>query len=227
MSRRPLLLLFALLAASSAAAQDDSEYGSLSGGSRISIQGGVRLAHNSTFYDSYYLRPGNEGLERAASPRWSPLVIGTFAYSLSDSMEIGFDLFGTTQKMALTNKPQLTTASYGALLGLRFQTQWPLGPHGTVPFVGLLTGPFVAVAAFEGQKARETLMQAWAGTAGATMRITPEWGLCLEYRFVLARGAVGTAEERLSSFNAGGSWLNVGVTYTFAKQPTNPLGGAF
>jgi hypothetical protein len=200
---------------------------SLEGGSRISLQGGWRYAHNDTFYSGYYSKPENAGVEPAAFIRGGPMVTATFAYSLKDSMEIGIDLFGTTQKMELTGLPRLTTASYGALIGLRYQTWLDLGPHGTVPFLGVLTGPLVAAAAFEGQKARETISQAWAGAAGATMMLTPEWGLCLEYRFVLARGGVGTPEQRLGSFNAGGNWLGLGITYAFAKQPTSPFDRPF
>jgi hypothetical protein len=227
MRRSELLPFLVLLVASTASAQDDSSGSALEGGSRISIQGGLRYALNDTFYNNYYTQPGNIGLERAASPRWGPLGVATFAYSFKESLEMGIDLFATTQKMSLTNQPQLTTASYGALLGMRSQTFLDLGPYGTVPFVGLLTGPMVATSAFEGQKSRETLMQAWALAAGATVRMTPEWGVCLEYRFVLARGGVGTPEQRLGSFNAGGSWLTLGVTYNFARQPTSPLSRPF
>jgi opacity protein-like surface antigen len=227
MRRSELLPLFVLLAATTASAQDDASGMALEGGSRISIQGGWRYALNDTFYNNYYTQPGNVGLERAATPRGGVLGVATFAYSIKDSLEMGIDLFATTQKMSLTNQPSLKTASYGALLGMRTQTSLDLGPYGTVPFIGLMTGPFVAAAAFEGQKARETLMQAWALTAGATTRLTPQWGLCLEYRFVLARGGVGTPEQRLGSFNAGGSWLTVGVTYTFPREPTNPMSHPF
>jgi opacity protein-like surface antigen len=227
MRRSELLPLLALLVASTASAQNDSPGMALEGGSRISVQGGWRYALNDTFYNNYYTQPGNIGLERASTARGGVLGVATFAYSVKDSVEMGIDLFGTTQKMSLTNQPSLKTASYGALLGMRTQTWLDLGPYGTVPFIGLMTGPFVSAAAFEGQKSRETLKQAWALTAGATTRLTPQWGVCLEYRFVLARAGVGTPEQRLGSFNAGGSWLTLGVTYTFAREPTSPLANPF
>jgi hypothetical protein len=228
MRRSELLPLLLLLVAPAALAQDDSSEASLEGGSRISFQGGWRMVQNNTFLDRYYSRPENVGLERASVTRGGIVGAATFAYSIKDAAEIGIDLFAHTQKLQLTNQPSLTTASYGALIGLRSQTWLDLGPYGTVPSVGILTGPFVAAAAFDGQKARETLLQAWALTAGATMRLTPRWGVCLEYRFVLARGAVGTPEQRLGSFNAGGSWLTLGVTYTFAREVSaNPLSRPF
>lgn len=228
MRRRELLPLLILLAAPAALAQDDSAGDALEGGSRISFQGGWRMVQNDTFYDRFYSRPENVGLERAPATRGGLVGVATFAYSIKDAAEIGIDLFANTQKLQLTNQPALTTASYGALLGLRSQTWLDLGPYGTVPSVGILTGPIAAAARFEGQKTRETLIQAWALSAGATMRLTPQWGVCLEYRFVLARGAVGAPDQRLGTFNAGGSWFTLGVTYTFAREPTNsPLSNPF
>lgn len=211
----PLLPLLAALAASTAFAQGGAP--SLEGEGRVSIQGGWRYVSNSTFYNGYYSR--NPGLERAPQSQGGPLVVGSFAYAITDLMEVGIDLFATAERMQLTNQPRLTILNYGALLGLRFQGWLDLGPEGTAPFLGLLTGPMLASATFQGQPVRETLSQAWAGTAGATLRLTPRWGLTLEYRLVFARGAVGKPEERFGSFNAGGSWLSVGVNYTFPPEP--------
>lgn len=215
---RPSLLLTLLVisVASSASAQEGAA--SLEGVGRISIQGGWRLVSNSTFYDNFYSRPGNEGLERAPGSRGGPLAVGTFAYGISELMEIGIDLFGYIERLQLTGQPRLTTASYGALLGLRFRTWLDLGPEGTVPFVGILSGPVLASAIFEGGQVRETFSQGTAATVGATLRLTPSWGLSAEYRLVFARGGVGRPDERLGSFNAGGSWFSLGVNYTFARE---------
>jgi hypothetical protein len=53
---------------------------------------------------------------------------------------------------------------------------------------------------------------------GATFRLTPTWGLNVEFRQVFARGAVGGTDQNFGSFNAGGSWLTVGVNYTFPRD---------
>jgi hypothetical protein len=213
MRSSPLLTLIATLAASTGLAQDGAP--SLKGEGRISIQGGWRYVTNSTFYDRFYAQQGGE---RAPQSHGGPLVAGSFAYAISDLVAVGIDLFVTGERMQLTGEPRLTTLMYGALLGLRFQGWLDLGPEGTVPFLGLLTGPLLASATFQGQPVREMLSQAWAGTAGATLRLTPQWGLTLEYRLVFARGAVGRTDPRFGSFNAGGSWLSVGVNYTFPPE---------
>lgn len=218
----PLLTLLATLAALTASAQGGP---SLAGGSRISVQGGWRYVRNATFYDTYYSLPGKQNPERAPQSHGGPLGIATFAYSVTDLFEVGIDLFGLLERPQLTDAPRLTTAAYGALLGLRLQSAWDLGPEGTVPFVGVLTGPLLATAVFEGGAPRETLSQAWAVTAGATLHLTPQWGVNLEFRQVFARGAVGQPREGFGSFNAGGSWLTVGVNYSFPAD-TGPAGRA-
>jgi hypothetical protein len=212
----PLLTLLATLAAFTASAQGGP---SLAGGSRISVQGGWRYVSNGTFYDTYYALPQNQALERAPQSHGGPLAAATFAYSITDLVELGIDLFGLLERPKLTNQPPLTTAAYGALVGLRFQGWLDLGPEGTVPFLGILTGPMLATAVFKGEPPRETLSQAWAGTAGAIMHLSPQWGLTVEFRQVFARGAVGRSDQQFGSFNAGGSWLTVGVNYAFPPDP--------
>jgi hypothetical protein len=211
----PLLSLFAALVASTALAQGGAP--SLEGEGRISIQGGWRYVANSTFYDGYYSQ--DPALERAPQSRGGPLVVGSFAYAVTDRIEVGIDLFGAAERIQLTDQPQLTVLNYGALLGLRFTTWLDFGPEGTVPFVGLLTGPMLASSKFQGEPVRELVSQAWAGNAGATLRLTPRWGLTLEYRLVFARGPVRKLDKPLGSFNAGGSWLSLGVNYTFPSEP--------
>ncbi|HYI01073.1 hypothetical protein [Hyalangium sp.] len=225
MRSSPLLTLLATLAASTAFAQDDAP--SLDGVGRISIQGGWRYVSNSTLYNSYYSQPGNAGLERAAKSPGGPLLVGSFAYAMSDLVEVGIDLFGTGERLQLTDQPQLTTLCYGALLGVRLQKWVALGPEGTVPFVGVLTGPLLATATFKGERPQETLTQAYAATVGATARLNPHWGLSLEFRQVFARGTVSKTGQRFSSFNAGGSWLSVGVSYAFPPDPGPSLRNPF
>ncbi|SEK70981.1 hypothetical protein SAMN05444354_102140 [Stigmatella aurantiaca] len=214
---------FALAAALCAPAAFASEDGPLREGvGRITVQGGWRLVANDTFYDRYASRPENAGLEPSPRSQGSPIGMATFAYAITDLVELGVDLFGTLERLQLTGQPRLTTISYGALLGLRLQGGLNVGPEGLVPFVGVLTGPLLASAAFQGQAAKETLIQAWGATVGATFRLTPVWGLTAEYRLVRARGAVEAPGRRFGTFNAGGSWFGLGITYTFPPGPSEP-----
>ncbi|WP_187323513.1 hypothetical protein [Stigmatella aurantiaca] len=194
---------------------------------RITVQGGWRLVANNTFYDRYESRPENAGLAPAQRSRGSPIGMASFAYGITGLVEVGIDLFATLERLQLTGQPRLTTAAYGALVGVRFQGALDVGPEGLVPFAGILAGPLLASAAFEGQSPKETVTQAWGATAGATLRLTPVWGLTAEYRWLLARGAVESQGRKFGTFNAGGSWFALGVTYTFPPGPSQPGRSAF
>ncbi|MDC0707789.1 hypothetical protein POL68_04845 [Stigmatella sp. ncwal1] len=214
------LALAALLAAPGAFAEEDVTPPTEDVG-RVTVQGGWRLVANNTFYDRYESRPENAGLTPSRRSRGGPIGMASFAYGITGLVEVGIDLFGTLERLKLTGQPRLTTAAYGALVGLRFQSALDVGPEGLVPFVGILAGPLLASAAFEGQSPKETVTQAWGATAGATLRLTPVWGLTAEYRWILARGAVESQGKKFGTFNAGGSWLGVGVTYTFPPEPSH------
>lgn len=220
------LFLAAVLSASAALAQDDdypSE--SLSGVGRFSLEAGWRLTTNKTFYNSYY--GGRPDLTRAPGSPGGPLAVGSFAYGISESLELGVDLFAGGERLQLTGQPELTTATYGALVGLRLQSVVPgFGPHGLVPFIGLLAGPTLAYSQFKGATGQEDLKTAYGATLGATLRMNPRWGLTAEYRFVNVRGPVGgLSGQSFTSFNGGGSWFSVGLTYTWPpEQNSHPLG---
>ncbi|AEI67536.1 hypothetical protein [Corallococcus macrosporus] len=235
------LLPLALLLSAPAAAQDHDGYGdedvstSLDGVGRITIQGGWRITPNKTLYDGWYARQANQGLPRAREVTGGPTVTASFAYAISDLLEVGIDLFGTKSRLYL-NEPgadgappqarQVDTLGYGALIGLRFQTVLPgIGPHGLVPFAGLLTGPTLASSERKGEALQEITTQAWMGNVGATLRLTPRWGITADYRLAFLRGPVGPSTGRVGSFSLGGSWLSLGVTYSFPAEPSRPLSG--
>jgi hypothetical protein len=236
---RRLLPLLALVASAPASAQDPEEVEdvptSLDGVGRISVQGGWRLTSNETLYVSWYGRPGNEGLARARSVSGGPLVVGSFAYAMSDLVELAIDLFATNGRLYLnerdTGERRVDLLSYGALVGLRFQTLLPeVGPYGLVPFVGILSGPALASSQRQGEAVQETTTQAWVGSLGATWRLSPRWGMTAEYRLSFLRGPVGAPavapDTRVGSFSAGGNWFTLGVTYSFPPEPSRPLPGS-
>ncbi|QRK05852.1 hypothetical protein JQX13_37800 [Archangium violaceum] len=226
---RRFLLLCALLAAASASAQEYEEpLAPLNGVGRITVQGGWRLTTNSTFRDSFYSLPAHQGMERAPASPGGPFLAGSFGYSVSELIELGIDVFATAEQLRLTGAPTLTNITYGGLVGLRFQTLWDiLTPEGVVPFVGLQTGPTLVYSLAEKAGRREVVTQTWVGSMGATFRFSSRWGLTAEYRLAFARGRSAFSNlpeyKNLASFNAGGNWFALGVTYMLAPEPSRPF----
>lgn len=213
------------------ASDDEEEVStSLDGVGRISIQGGWRVTSNKTFYNSWYGQKDFKDfpeLPRAREASGAPLAVGSFAYAINDLVELGIDLFVTGGRLRL-NTPDgeqtLETLSYGAAIGLRFQTVLPeVGPYGLLPFAGILTGPSLTSSKLPDQKLQESTTQVWMGSLGATLRLSPRWGVTAEYRLAFLRGGVGPPDARIGTFNTGGSWFTLGVTYSFPPEPSRPL----
>ena len=226
---RRLVSLALLLAAGSASAQEEGGLAPLNGVGRISVQGGWRLSSNTTFYDSFYALPGFQGAQRAPESPGGPFLTGSFAYAVTDLIELGVDVFATGEQLRLTGAPTLTNITYGALLGVRFQGLLDvLTPEGVVPFVGIETGPTLALSRAENVGTKEVLTQAWVGSVGATFRLSPRWGITAEYRLAFARGQSAFSRrkeyEQLASYNAGGNWFALGVTYMLPANPSRPIG---
>ncbi|GMT99002.1 hypothetical protein KH5H1_31210 [Corallococcus caeni] len=235
--RLPLLLA---LAAAPVLAQDEDLGGEraptdLDGVGRITVLAGYRLTSNGTLNDAWYgaKGPGN-GLERASDSTGAPFGVATFAYAMSDLVEVGIDLFGSAQNLRLSEpvdggavSRKVSTTSYGALIGLRFQGVLDIGPQGLVPFAGLLTGPTVISSKREGSALQEKVTQAWVGSLGATLRLSAKWGLTAEYRFTFLRGPVESPDAAKwagpFSFSHGGSGFALGVTYAFPPDPSRPV----
>ncbi|MBN9685070.1 MULTISPECIES: hypothetical protein [unclassified Corallococcus] len=240
---RRLPLVFALATAPVVAlAQEEGDWSAerapndLNGVGRITVQAGYRLTSNNTLYDSWYgaKGPGN-GLERAPESSGGPVGVATFAYAMSDLVEIGIDLLGTAQNLRLsepgpdatTVSRKVSTLSYGILLGVRFQGVLDVGPQGLVPFAGVLTGPTVISSTREGSAIKEQVSQAWVGSLGATLRLSAKWGITAEYRFMFLRGPVESPDTAKYSgpfsFSHGGNWFALGITYAFPPDPSRPL----
>lgn len=196
----------------------------LQGVGRISVQGGWRLTRNSTFYEGYYGRPENRGLERAPTSPGGPVVAATFGYSMTEVVELSLDVFVTGERLQLTGRPTLLTATYGAVAGLRLQ--WlvdALAPEGVVPFVGVLAGPIAALSTVEGGSGvREVASQMLMGSVGLNWRLSPQWGLTAEYRLSAARGLT-PFDTGPRSFSAGGNWFTLGLTYSFPPDGGRPF----
>jgi hypothetical protein len=129
-------------------------------------------------------------------------LTGTFAYSVTNLIEVGIDLFATYERMHLTRRPALNAFTYGALLGMRFQHQFEIGPRGLMPSVGVL-GPRAHGGGHPGPH--------------------PQVGLRFEYRLLVAKGET----EDLGTYEAAGNWFSVGLNYQFPSEPGRPMGRHF
>lgn len=235
---RTLLLAFALCAATAFAEDEPDDYGELVGAptalkgvGRMSIQLGWRMSPNETFYRDYYTsRPG---LERAPGSPGGPLFAGSFGYSFAEFFELSIDLVVTGERLRLTQQPTLTTGTFSSLVGFRFQKLLSgVGPEGLVPFVGALIGPTFVVSRFKDVPSNQESNTIGVGTTlGATLRLSPRWGLTAEYRLTFIEGRPGfvrqpdLALQSFSPFNAGGHWLSVGFAYWWPPKPSRGGGG--
>lgn len=233
---RRLPLLLTLVAAPAFAQDDDRAPTNLDGVGRITVQAGYRLTSNGTLYDSWYGAKGpGGGLARAPESNGAPVGAATFAYAVSDLVELGIDLIGTAQNLHLTEagaddgavNRKVSTVAYGLLVGLRFQGVLDIGPQGLVPFAGLLTGPTVISSKRQGSALKENVAQAWVGSLGATLRLSAKWGITAEYRLMFLRGPVESPDAAKwagpFSFSSGGNWFALGLTYTFPPDPSRPV----
>lgn len=230
MPRSPfLLLLLATLTTTAVAAAPPEDDGyeeteempqdELEGSSRFSLMTGWRYAPNDRFYDLYYARPKHQGLERAHGVIGGPLLMGCFAFSPINLIEVGIDLFATYERMEFTGKPGLNAVGVGALIDVRFQHKFEIGRYGLVPSAGILLGPMFVASFFDGGYAVESGSQSFGVTAGATLYLSDVWGLRFDYRLLTGRGEA----EDIGSFDAGGSWFSVGLNYQFPTKPARPL----
>ena len=236
MSRSSLLLLATLAATTAAAAPaEDDGYDEgyeeteerpqddLEGAGRFTFMPGWRYASNDRFFDLYYLHPNNRDLERSEGSIGGPLLTGCFAYSPTNLIELGIDLFASYERMTLTGQPGLNAVTYGALFGLRFQHKLDIGPYGLVPSAGVLVGPLISASYFDDGRAVEIVTQSMGVTAGATLYLSDVWGLRFEYRLLTGRGDA----EDIGPYEAAGSWFSVGLNYQFPSKPDRPMGRVF
>jgi hypothetical protein len=230
MPHSPLLLLLATLAATAATAapaEDDDGYeqtealpqDELEGSSRFSLMTGWRYAPNGRFFDQYYSHPDRRGLERARGTIGGPLLMGCFAFSPINLIEVGIDLIATYERMELTGQPGLNVVGVGAIVDLRFQHKFELGRYGLVPSAGILLGPMFVASFFDGEDAVESAPQAFGVSVGATLHLSDVWGLRFDYRLLTGRGEA----EDIGPFEAAGSWFSVGINYQFPSKPARPL----
>ena len=114
----------------------------------------------------------------------------------------------------MVGRAPISSITYGALVTLRLQ--WPgLGSDLLVPYLALSTGPTLVYVSSPDFDAAEVFSMAWAGGAGVTLRLGERLGVTIDYRYLLARGAV----PGIGSVNGGGHQLTLGLTVFFSPEP--------
>ena len=185
----------------------------LAGLGRVRLQPGWRLTPNDTFFASATAA----GAPPVAPSPGGPALFGSFAYSASELIEVGVDLFAGGEFLRLTGREPLLSLTYGGLIGARLhQALGDLGPfREVVAHVGLLAGPTLIYVRGGGLAApTERLTTGYLASAGIFARIGERWGLCADYRLLLARGMV----PGIGGVNGGGSWLGLGVVWYFPPE---------
>jgi hypothetical protein len=201
--------LVVALCATSAAAMP------LDGAGRVSVMAGWRSTPNTHFLSSATAA----GFTPVGRSPGGPVMSATFGYAATPYLEVGIDLFGTTEALRFSGLPDLRSVSYGALLGLRLQTAIPLpGELDLVPFIGPLVGPsLVYVTGGPLPTAAERFVTGFGGSGGLTVRFTDSLAASLEAKLMLIRGRV----PPIGSINGGGVWATVGFTYYFPPVVPN------
>lgn len=200
-----LLAALALLAALDASAQ------ARGGAGRVSLMPGWRYTPNGSFTDS--AEAAGHPLQKP-SPG-GPQLTGTFAYAATDSIEAAIDLFGGYETLQLTDADELTSVTYGALLGFRAFTQW----GSWVPNFGFSLGPvLVYTSGGLGERAHERLVTGYSASAGISLFLSESLSLTADVRVLLARGLA----SGIGGINGGGVWGGVGLTWWIASEPSRP-----
>jgi opacity protein-like surface antigen len=200
-------LLGVVLAAGTAQAQVAVE-----GTGRISLLPGWRYTPNAYFAQSAL----REGFPLEARSSGGPQLTAAFGYMATATVEVGIDLFAGFERLTLANYGELSSVSYGALLGVRAVV--PLGDlH---PFVGLGLGPTLVLTQPTQQErgSHERLSTGYAVDAGVTYKVAERLAVTLGARWLLARGYV----RDIGGVNAGGLWAGLGATWLFAGEPSRP-----
>jgi len=193
------LALAALVAASAASAAE--------GEGRVTIEAGWRWTPNDYFYAS----AAKANFPRERDSLGGPQLVGSFGYFAKDSLEVSIDLLAGGEQLHLVDRPAFTSFTYGAVAGVRYHLTW-FDP--VTLYLGVQGGPMLVNLSGGNIEVTEELLTAFQGSAGLGVQLTPEFGLALEYRYLLARGFV----PGIGGVNGGGSWVGIGFTWHVSGQ---------
>lgn len=183
---------------------------------RISLGGGLRWTMNDYFNAraSEAARP----VEAKGTAPWGFQGMASFGYGAFEWLEIAVDLFGGFESFQIAGEDLFSSVSYGGLIGLRL-TRYDFPFQGLVPYVGVQTGPMLAIVTSASEPGGERILQGWSVNGGASFRITDRFGLFVDVRYL--HGRVFVAE--LAGRNVGGLFVSAGVSLFFPASPKREL----
>ncbi len=208
-----VVCLASLLAASSILAADER---SIEGMGRVAVQAGYRWTPNAEF-----MRRAAEA-QHPVIGRMSggPQFSASFGYAAFKWVEATIDLIGGFENFRLEGIGQVTSTTYGGLLGVRFaKMDFPLS--GMVPYIGAQMGPVLSFITSESMPSTERLNTGYSVNAGLAIRIGEHWGVGFDARYLFARGDV----PAVATVDAGGIWVSLAITYFIPAGPKDSMGG--
>ena len=186
------------------------EASDLTGWGRVSLMGGYRQTPNGTFLAN----AAEAGYSMRSAWSGGPQGVFSCGYAASNWAEVSIDLVGGTEQFKVAGKDNLSSWTYGGLLGFKmlFSSWHPKW----VPYAGLMTGPvLVMVSGGPLQAPNETLETAYAATAGLHWKLAEHAAITLDYRFMYVRGGA----PGIGGISGGGNWVAVGFTWFLPPEP--------
>jgi hypothetical protein len=185
---------------------------------RISLGGGFRWVPN------WWLTERAAEAGRPVIPGLSggPQLNASFGYGVSSVLELSIDLLGSYETFALAlpdgSRDEITSAMYGAALGGRISGSNVLF-KGFMPYLQLQAGPLLSNVTSREYPTSERVLLAFHASGGATWRFADRYGVTLDVRYVMARGAL----SGLSGINVGGVLFSAMFTIFFPPAPKRDL----
>lgn len=206
-----ILVLLVSLAAAPALAQEDG---------RIGVLAGWRWTPNPKLSS----KATALGMNLPQS-RGGPWLSAAFAYAPTPMFELGIELFGSGERLALSAGP-ITSITYGGMLAGRLRAVWggALGADEWLPWVGLLGGPtLVNVSGLPGNVSTESFNVTYAPALGLSARFGRSY-VHLEARYLLNAAALvtlqGAAATPQDVLDGGGLWVGIGWSWSVPSLST-------
>lgn len=206
----------ALCVATTAFAQDNPGR-TIEGSGRVALQGGYRYTPNADFIRR--AEAGGHPVEGGAIVG-GPQFSASFGYAPLDWVEATIDLIVGFEAFRLRDLDDFTSTTYGALLGVRLEKMdFPF--RGLMPHFGVQLGPVLSFISGKSIAGSERFNTGYSINAGLSFRFADRWAVGFDVRYLFAYGNL----PEVATFNAGGLWGSLSVTFFIPSGPKDPMGG--